>query len=148
MKIEPYSNIKSASATKKRSGVSQAGDFSSILDTFESDTAGQTSGLNNVAAPSSLSGMLALQEISDEEIRRKKLVKQGDDMLDSLEQLRRKLLLGVLPMQTLHDINNQLSLQKQTVADQRLIAIMEEIELRTAVELAKLEMAIASKSEM
>ena len=148
MKIEPYSNIKGAAAAKKRSGVSQAGDFSSILDAFETDAASQSGGLSNVAPLSSLSGMLALQEISEEEIRRKKLVKQGDDMLDSLEQLRRRLLMGTLPMQTLHDINHQLSLQKQTVADPHLLAIMDEIELRTAVELTKLEMAIASKSEI
>jgi|CXWL01.1.fsa_nt_gi hypothetical protein len=148
MKVDAYGNIKATNATKRRSGVSQAGDFSSILDAFETDGASHAGSLTNVAAPSSLSGMLALQEISDEEIRRKKLVKQGDDMLDSLEQLRRRLLLGTLPMQVLHDINKQLSLKRQEVADPRLIAIMDEIELRTAVELAKLEMAIASKSEI
>lgn len=148
MKVDAYGNIKATSSTKKRSGVSKSGDFSSILDSLESDGVESSNNLNNVVAPSSLSGMLALQEISDEEIRRKNLIRQGDDMLDSLEQLRRRLLTGSLPMQVLQDINRQLSAQKQIVNDPRLKAIIDEIELRTAVELAKLEMAIASKSEI
>lgn len=148
MKVDAYGNIKATSSTKKRSGVGKAGDFSSILDAYESEDVGGSGALNNVASPAAMSGMLALQEISDEEIRRKNLIKQGDDMLDSLEQLRRRLLTGSMPMQVLQDINRQLIIQKQSVNDPRLMAIMGEIELRTAVELAKLEMAIASKSEI
>ncbi len=148
MKVDAYSNIKAANSTKKRSGVAGSGDFSSILDIYENDGVGSSSNLSNVAAPASLSGMLALQEISDEEVRRKHLIKQGDDMLDSLEQLRRRLLTGTMPMQVLHDINKQLIMQKQNVNDPRLKAIIDDIELRTAVELAKLEMAVASKSEI
>lgn len=142
MKIDAYGNIKATSATKKRSGVSKAGDFSSLLSAAETDTADGTGKLSGVAAPSSLSGMLALQEVSDEEIRRKKIIKHGNEMLDSLEQLRRRLLLGTLPMQTLRDLNQQLSLQRQQIADPKLLAIMDDIELRAAVELAKLEMAV------
>ena len=148
MKVDAYGNIKSTNPARKRSGTSQVSDFSSILDAFENDGVSSSSSLSNVAAPASLSGMLALQEISDEEIRRKHLIKQGDDMLDSLEQLRRKLLTGSLPMQVLQDINKQLTMQKQTVSDPHLKSIIDEIELRTAVELAKLEMAIASRSEI
>lgn len=148
MKIDAYGNIKATDSTKKRSGVAKAGDFASILSLAESEETAQAGGIREVIAPSSLSGMLAMQEVSDEEIRRKKLIKQGDDMLDSLEQLRRKLLLGTMPMQTLHDINHQLSLQKQDVADPHLLAIMADIELRTAVELAKLEMAIKQQQDL
>lgn len=142
MKIDAYGNIKATGIAKKRVGVSQAGDFSSLLSALETGETPQTGKLSDVAGTSALSGMLALQEISDEDIRRRKLIKQGEDMLASLEQLRRKLLLGTLPMQTLHDLSRQLSRQRQNVADPRLISIMDDIELRTAVELAKLEMAV------
>ncbi len=146
MKVDSYGNIKSASSAKKRVGVSSAGDFSSLLSLAESDETTNTGKLSDVAAASPLSGMLALQEVSEEEIRRKKLIKQGSDMLDSLEQLRRKLLLGTLPMEVLHNIRHQLSQQRQAIADPQLLSIIDEIELRTAVELAKLEMAVASRS--
>lgn len=145
MKIDAFGNIQSTSTTKKKSGVSSTGNFSSLLEAAEVEEMAQSGKTSNVIAPSSLAGMLGLQEVSDEEIRRKKLIKQGGEMLDSLEQLRRRLLLGTLPMQTLRDLNQQLSLQRQEVTDPRLIAIMDEIELRAAVELAKLEMAVASK---
>jgi hypothetical protein len=146
MKVDAYGNIKNTSAAKKRVGVSSGSDFSSLLSLAESDETSHAAKLSDIAAASPLSGMLALQEVSEEEIRRKKLIKQGESMLDSLEQLRRKLLLGPLPMDVLHNIRHNLSLQRQSVADPHLIAIMDEIELRTAVELAKLEMAIASTS--
>jgi hypothetical protein len=148
MKIDAYGNIKNASAAKKRVGVSSGSDFSSLLSIAESEEAGQAAKLSDIAATSALSGMLALQEVSEEEIRRKKLIKQGESMLDSLEQLRRKLLVGSLPMDVLNNIRHNLSIQRQGVADPRLLEIMDEIELRTAVELAKLEMAIASRSTL
>jgi hypothetical protein len=148
MKVDAYGNIKATNSTKKRSGVAKSGDFSSILDIYENEGVENSGTLSNVASPAAMSGMLALQEISDEEVRRKNLIKQGDDMLDSLEQLRRRLLTGSLPMHVLQNINKQLTMQKQLVNDPRLKSIIDEIELRTAVELAKIEMAIASKSAL
>lgn len=148
MKVDAYGNIKATNSMRKRSGVSRPGDFSSILEAYESDSVENSSSMSNVASPAAMSGMLALQEVSDEEVRRKNLIKQGDDMLDSLEHLRRRLLTGTVPMQVLQDINKQLIAQKQSVSDPLLKAIINDIELRTAVELAKLEMAIASKSEI
>ncbi len=148
MKIDAYGNIKNTSSAKKRVGVSSASDFSSLLSLAEGEEASQAAKLSDIAAASPLSGMLVLQEVSEEEIRRKKLIKQGESMLDSLEHLRRKLLLGSLPMDVLNNIRSNLSIQRQSVADPHLLAIMDEIELRTAVELAKLEMAIASKSTL
>ena len=131
---------------KKRVGVSQSGIFSNLLGIAEADDAQQTSRAANIVAAADISTMLALQEISEEEIRRKKIIKHGNNMLDSLEQLRRRLLMGTLPMHILHDINQQLAIQKQDIADPQLMEIIAEIELRTAVELAKLEMATASNS--
>lgn len=148
MKVDAYGNIKTTGSAKKRSGVSRSGDFSSVLDIFENENVVNSSSLSSVASTASLSGMLALQEISDEEVRRKNLIKQGDDMLDSLEQLRRRLLTGTVPLHVLQNINTQLIKQKQIISDPRLKAIIDEIELRTAVELAKLEMAVASKSQI
>ncbi len=148
MKVDSYGNIKNTSAARRRAGAGSAGDFSSLLSLAESEETPNSAKLSDIAASSALSGMLALQEVSEEEVRRKKLIKQGESMLDSLEQLRRKLLLGSLPMDVLNNIRHNLSLQRQSVADPHLIAIMDEIELRTAVELAKLEMAIASTSTL
>ena len=53
----------------------------------------------------------------------KKLIQRGNSMLDTLEQLRRRLLLGTLPPHVLLDLGRQLSIQKQTVMDPKLNAI-------------------------
>ncbi len=148
MKVDAYGNIKASDNIKKRSSAAKTGDFASILNLAEGDDTPQTSSSNEIISSSSLSGMLALQEVSEEEIRRKKLLKQGDDILDSLEQLRRRLLLGTLSMQTLHDITKHLNQRKQMVNDPQLIAIIDDIELRAAVELAKLEMAVHYKNNL
>ena len=120
--------------------------FSSLLDVSDAEESSAASKPSNVVATSDISSMLALQEVSEEELRRKKIIKHGDAMLDSLEDLRRHLLVGTLPLNVLNDINAQLLIQKQQIVDPRLLEIISDIELRTAVELAKLEMAIASKS--
>lgn len=141
MKVDAYGNIKASTPLKKRSGISASGTFLSALDAAEAITTGFTEKTGEIAATSSLAGMLALQEISDEETRHKKLIKQGKEMLDTLEQLRRQLLIGAIPLSMLGNIEKQLKAQKQTVSDPKLIEIIDEIELRAAVELAKLEMA-------
>lgn len=146
MKVDAYGNIKPGSNVKKRGGIAQGGSFSSLLGAAETEETTQPANLSDIAGTSPLSGMLALQEMPEEDIRRKKLMRQGAEMLDTLEQLRRRLLLGSLPANILQDISRQLSLQRQEISDPRLINIIEEIELRAAVELTKLEMAIARKS--
>lgn len=152
MKVDGYGNILNTSGVKKRGGVSVSGNFSGFLnaaegtEATETEAASNNSGVSDISAPASLSGILALQEVSEDEIRKKKLIQQGHSMLDSLESLRRQLLLGTLPASTLRDIEKNLLVQRQTIIDPRLMMILDDIELRTAVELAKLEMAIASKS--
>lgn len=148
MKVDGYGNIKNSAPVKKRAGVSQAGSFADVLSAAEAEEAPHTGSLSDVSATGALSNMLALQEISDEDIRRKKLVQQGNNMLDSLEQLRRQLLLGTLPAHTLRDLSRQLAIQREQTADPHLMLIMDDIELRAAVELAKIEMAIASRSTL
>ena len=144
MKITGFGTISSNSNVNKKRGAGAAGMFSDILSASETqDTAGAAA-TNDVASMAGLSNLLALQEISEKDVYKRKMVQHGHSMLDSLDKLRRQILMGTVPPHLLHDIARQLSIQKQGVADPQLLAIMEDIELRTAVELAKLEMAAAS----
>lgn len=145
MKVDAYGNIKASNNTTKKRGVSGAGNFSSILNLAESQESSGADKANEIIATPTLSSVLSLQEVSDEDFRRKKIIKHGENMLDSLENLRRRLLIGTVPLQTLREISNRLSTQKHEIADTNLIEIINDIELRTAVELAKLEMAQTSK---
>lgn len=140
-KISGYGQVKSTGGVQRRSGVSAVKPFSEILAAASTDDAAAIGDVSDIAAASAVGTMLALQEISEEEVRRRKLAQQGKNMLDELENLRRDLLIGAIPGERLQGLARQLSVQKQSVADPRLAALIDDIELRVAVELAKLEMA-------
>ncbi|MEZ5691690.1 MAG: flagellar assembly protein FliX [Rickettsiales bacterium] len=141
MKIETYNNLKNIDKSKKRAGAGKSSSFSNMLDISENSDTIKTSSTANIAPSQQISGILSLQELSDEEINRQKSVKYGNDLLDTLEQLRKRLLIGTMSMDTLRNIKTQLSKQKQNVMDPHLLSIIDDIDLRAAVELAKLEVA-------
>ena len=139
MKIDSNSQIRGASSTKKKRKVSSGGGFGGLLDSLsEADDAGGASGVASTAPVSALDGMLALQEVSDDEVQRKKAYRQGNLTLDELEGLRMSILLGdVVPAQ-LHRITERIAQQKLQINNIELQALMHDIEVRAAVELAKM----------
>ncbi len=141
IKVTGYNPIKPASNVRKRGASSSVSSFSDILDASGADDTAPALQTADVAQTASVANMLALQELSGEEVNRKKLAQQGKSMLDVLESLRRQLLIGAIPAHMMHDLDRQLAQQKHTVSDPALIDIIEEIELRVAVELAKLQKA-------
>ena len=145
MKIDGLGNIKNSAPVKKRTGVSGSS-FADALSAAEHDAAGASGSLSDITATGTVSNMFALQEVSDEEVRRKQLIQQGHNLLDKLEDLRRQLLMGTLPLHTLRNLERELSVQRMGTSDPRLTAIMDDIEIRAALELAKIEMAVASQS--
>ena len=143
MKVSGFDPIKPAGGAKRTSASSASGGvrFADLLALAASEEAPPPVAASDVGATAALSNLLAMQEITEEEVRRKKLMQQGRNMLDSLENLRHQLLMGQVPMHTLRDIARNIAVQKQFVSDPKLMELMADIELRAAVELAKLEMA-------
>jgi len=146
MKVTGYGTILPTNTTRKRDGTSASASFSSFLSVASGSSA--VTETVDISAPAALSSLLALQEISEEERKRERLVKRGKDMLESLDRLRSQLLMGEIPPHTLADLSRHIAQQKETFSDPRLMMIIDEIELRLAVELAKLEMAFAARAEM
>lgn len=146
MKVTGYGTVKPTTTARKSGGANASASFSSFLSSASATSS--TSAASEVSSTAALSSLLALQEISEEERKRERLVKQGKDMLDSLERLRQQLLMGEIPAHTMRDLSQKLSEEKQAISDPRLMLVIEDIELRLAVELAKLEMAFASRSEI
>jgi hypothetical protein len=68
-------------------------------------------------------------------------MQESQGTIEALETLRLALLSGSVPEHLLHTLTKVVALQKQRVDDPRLMSIIEDIELRAAVELAKLERA-------
>ena len=117
MKVTGYGIIKPASGARKRDGASAA-NFSDFLSAAEAGEA-HASSLSDVAATANLSGLFALQEISEEEKRREHTLKRGKNMLDSLERLRQQLLMGEIPGHMLTELSAQLAQQKQDFKEKK-----------------------------
>jgi hypothetical protein len=87
-----------------------------------------------------LNTVLALQEAPDATRGRakKRAQERGKMMLDQLEEIRLGLLMGTIPMAKLEALAQLVRAKREQIDDPKLIAILDEIELRAAVELAKL----------
>jgi hypothetical protein len=97
-----------------------------------------------VASPgpiAALESILSLQELEDSTDGRSKGIKQGEQLLDMLDQVRDGLLAGGIPRSTLNRLANAVTRRRESFADPKLQEVLDEIELRAHVELAKLEMA-------
>jgi len=84
--------------------------------------------------------VLALQEAPDATRGRakKRAQERGNMMLDQLEEIRLGLLLGTIPMAKLEQLATLVRAKREQIDDPKLLSILDEIELRAAVELAKL----------
>lgn len=90
----------------------------------------------------SVDGLLGIQEVGDDgNARRQRAASYADDLLERLESLRIDLLSGRLPLDRLHGLVQALRRREGVCGDERLDALIADIELRAEVEIAKLEMA-------
>lgn len=90
-----------------------------------------------VASTTGIDAILALQTVGDFRESRRKAVKRGSDMLDLLEGLKADLLVGRMAAGQLDALSGQINGLRERV-DPGLDAIIDDIELRVLVELAKL----------
>lgn len=142
MKIGDTNPVRNTPSARRKAGVSGAsGAFSELLDAAEATASEQATSSSNLAPISSLDSMLAMQSVSDEEGKRQRTIMQGHSMLDALENLRASLLIGAVPYDVLVRLDGQLARQREQTADPALHDLMDDIELRVAVEKAKLEVA-------
>lgn len=96
-----------------------------------------------VAAPgplTALDSILTLQGMDDSMSGRSKGLAHGEHLLDMLDQVRDGLLAGGIPRSTLNRLAVAVGRRHENFADPKLQGVLDEIELRAHVELAKLEM--------
>jgi hypothetical protein len=140
MKVEGPGRINTPSgAAKVGKPGAKPGEFSKLVEgAGESDVA---AGVESTAPLSSVNALLGLQEVDDATERRGRARKRATGLLDQLEEIRNCLLIGEMPPHQLSALRDRIARDKVDVDDPKLKELMEEIELRAEVELAKLEMA-------
>ncbi|NQV44937.1 MAG: flagellar assembly protein FliX [Rhodospirillales bacterium] len=127
-----------AASSKTRKSSSTGESFSETLkETAESIETGHASGVGGV---SQVGAILSVQEVPDstEERSRGVLMAYGDELLERMEGLRLGLLAGSIPKDELAELAHRMREKKHQVNDPRLMEIIDEIELRAEVEIAKL----------
>ena len=95
-----------------------------------------------VAGPgpiAALDSILALQDMGDPMDGRSKGLKHGEQLLDILDAVRDGLLAGGIPRATLNKLAVAVTRRHDVFADPKLQDVLDQIELRAHVELAKLE---------
>lgn len=89
------------------------------------------------AALGSIDALIALQSFDGEGGGRRSL-SHGHEMLDQLDAIKLDLLAGSVPVKRLEDLLHSIRQRPSRAGDERLEALVDEIELRARVELAKL----------
>ncbi|MDG1287351.1 MAG: flagellar assembly protein FliX [Rickettsiales bacterium] len=141
MKISDVDGVKGAGKPKKPKKTGDKGAFDAALSAAEeTEAVAAPASVGGVEAPSSL---LSLQEVPAGAGLREQTMQQGKKSLDMLEELRRDLLLGDDSDHTLQRMRDQQSRMKQQVYDPQLKQVMDDIDLRLAVEIAKRETSFA-----
>jgi hypothetical protein len=104
----------------------------------------QSSQVAGSAAVMGVEALLTLQDIGGPLERRRRAVGRAGKLLDVLDQLKIALLGGELSTTDLHRLDRALKEQRAATDDPRLEGLLDEIETRARVELAKLEQARAT----
>ncbi len=145
MRIRPSNTVQNAKRTgaASRAKSSQGAVFTVPTETPE--TAASSSEVSSTGPVVALSPLLALQETPDATSAPARQVRRASELLRDLDQIRLGLLAGGIPRQALVRLARDLKAQREAVADPRLRSVLDEIELRARVELAKYELASESR---
>jgi len=103
--------------------------------------AAQAARASGVAGVMSVDAILALQDIGGPLERKKRAVSRAGRILDVLEDVKIGLLSGDVSLNDLERLQKAVRDERLSTDDERLEGVLNEIETRAAVELAKLERA-------
>lgn len=135
MKVEKLNSL-GAAAPKRKAKKSEAadGEFAKAL----AGDGGEASAVAGAPTLGPIDALLSIQEVPDSLARRARAQRRGEELLDRLDELRLGLLMGRLPVERIEALARLAASQKDQVSEPALAQVLEEIELRAAVELAKL----------
>ena len=139
MEIKPTRRLEATSAVRRAGRVGPAeGNSFAAEEIADAKTAVALTGTGPLSAVDTI---LALQGIEDSTDSRKRSVSHGEQLLSLLDEVRDGLLAGGIPRATLNRLALAITKRRETFADPHLQGVLDEIDLRARVELAKLEQA-------
>ncbi len=140
MKIEgpnKTAGSKGVSKTGGAKGGSGSG-FSGLVN--ETEESAPQHGASGVMSINSLDALLSLQELGNStEEGSKKAARHAAGLLDQLDRIRMGLLNGSIPMGALEQLTRMIGQHREKVIDPKLGELLDDIDLRVQVELAKFD---------
>lgn len=140
MRIAGVQTSPSARPTRRK----QAGSGTKAAFTTESASAESVQQVRATSSIDPFHGLIAAQEIDDENESNRRAKARGEFLLERLDELRNALLVGRIPPNQLSRLYTAIRDRREAASDPELQAILAEIELRAAVELAKMKHAPAT----
>jgi hypothetical protein len=107
----------------------------------EAGGAAPTSGVSRASSVMGVDALLALQDVGGPLERKRRAVRRASRILDVLDEVKLALLGGELSLGQLDRLRRALRDERDLTEDPKLEGLLDEIELRAAVEVAKLEQA-------
>jgi hypothetical protein len=105
---------------------------------------GQAGGVSAPSAVMGVAALLTLQDVGSPTERKRRAVRRAGGLLDLLDEMKMALLDGQVTGESLTRLQIALREQRASTDDPRLEDLLDEIETRAAVEIAKLEKARAA----
>ncbi|MCB9988734.1 MAG: flagellar assembly protein FliX [Rhodospirillales bacterium] len=146
MKIEgpkQTQSTKSTGSAKKTSAADKAR-FSEMM-AAASGGASETGATQSIA---SMDALLAVQGAEDPTARaaKRRMKARADDLLQELDRIRMGLLNGNLTVGHVIDIADVVASHREKITDPRMTAILDEIDLRAQIEIAKMRKALDNQN--
>jgi len=133
-KIDGLGGVRTAAPVKRpvKTGASSSTSFAKHLD-----ESSETSATGSMSGASAVSSILGIQEVDDALAHASRGKARAQDILDRLDDLRMELLAGGISQEKLLQLSRTVSARRAQITDPRLAAVLDEIDLRAQVELAK-----------
>jgi hypothetical protein len=137
MKVTGPRPAQAPSSTRKSARAGSSGQDFSVETGGSPHGSSASSALSGTTAINSVDALLAVQAAGDFTEARKRATERAFSLLDVLDDLKIALLEGGIPRSKLTLLIDTLKTRRDSVNDPRLEAMLDEVETRAAVELAK-----------
>jgi len=144
MKVEGPSKAGKTTKTDKAKKTGKTdGTFGDMVAGAAKETAG-TAASQSIAK---VDALLAVQatESSTERTAKRRMRERGEKVLRQLDHLRLGILTGNLTIGQVIDIADVVASHREQITDPEMSAVLDEIDLRAQIEMAKMKKAMASK---
>ncbi len=147
MKVEGPKGPRAPDKAKKAGGSSATGDgrFGAMVASGSSESV-KTQATQSLAQ---VDALLAIQGAEDPTAKssKKRMRQRANTILDALEKVRMAMLGGQLTVGHMIDVADVVASHREKISDPEMTALMDEIDLRAQVELAKMRVTLDKRAQ-